>query len=453
MGSAQLLRLGDVCRFQTGSVFKSELQGRSTGELPFIKVSDMNLPGNERQISTANHWVMREDLSTLKARPVSPPAVVFAKIGEALKQNRKRLLTRDTLIDNNMMAAIPDAHLVDSRFFYYALIPLDFASVAGGTALPYLTVAALQEIPIRIPDLHKQREIAQILGAFDDKIELNRRMNETLEEMARALFKCWFVDFEPVRLKAKGIDPSLPPEKGLSACGNAQAGGLGLDPEIAALFPDSFVDSELGEIPKGWAVKPLDEVADFLNGLAMQKHPAKPDDPNSLPVIKIAQLRSGNTQSADRASRTFPDEYLVKDGDLVFSWSGSLEVVFWAGGEGALNQHLFKVSSMEYPTWFYYHWLLHHLPTFRQIAAGKATTMGHIQRHHLTQALAVVPDKRLTTAADNVFAPLVRLIVANAVNNGRLAATRDALLPKLISGEMDIFSVKSEKQIEEKVHE
>jgi type I restriction enzyme, S subunit len=124
-------------------------------------------------------------------------------------------------------------------------------------------------------------------------------------------------------------------------------------------------------------VKSLDKIAHFLNGLALQKYP--PKDDRSLPVIKIAQLRAGNTNGADRASADLEPDYIVEDGDLLFSWSGSLECVLWTGGQDALNQHLFKVTSDKYPKWLCYLGIHQHLDDFRHIAAGKATTMGHIQ--------------------------------------------------------------------------
>jgi type I restriction enzyme S subunit len=196
-----------------------------------------------------------------------------------------------------------------------------------------LNLRDVAQLPIVVPPEPERRAIAHILGTLDDKIELNRRMSETLETMARALFQSWFVDFDPVRAKAKGRDPGLPRP-------------------LADLFPARLVDSELGEIPEGWAVKSLDEIARFTNGLALQKYP--PSDGQSLPVIKIAQLRSGRTEGADRASAELEPDYVIADGDILFSWSGSLECVLWAGGPGALNQHLFKVTSSDYPRWLCY---------------------------------------------------------------------------------------------------
>ena len=213
-----------------------------------------------------------------------------------------------------------------------------------GAVFDSLRCTDVPKFELSIPPLPEQRAIAHILGTLDDKIELNRRMTETLEAMARALFKSWFVDFDPVRAKAEGRNPGLP------------------EP-LANLFPYSFEYSEFGKIPGGWRVCDLDEIARFLNGLALQKFPPKRGQ--SLPVIKIAQLRAGNTVGADLASAELQPDYIVDDGDVLFSWSGSLECVLWAGGRGALNQHLFKVTSTTYPKWFYYLWIHQHLAEFR----------------------------------------------------------------------------------------
>lgn len=286
-----------------------------------------------------------------------------------------------------------------------------------GAVFDSLRCADVPKFEIRIPPLSEQRAIAHILCTLDDKIELNRKMSETLEATARALFKSWFVDFDPVRAKAEGRDPDLPKP-------------------IADRFPDSFEDSEFGEIPKGWAVRGLDEIAWFLNGLALQGYP--PGDSGSLPVIKIAQLRAGNTIGADAASVDLEPAYVVDDGDVLFSWSGSLECVLWTGGRGALNQHLFKVTSAKYPKWFYFLWIHQHLEEFRHIAAGKATTMGHIQRHHLSDAKVMAPPGDALEVAGDVLSPLINRIIAMRIESRTLATLRDSLLPKLVSGEVRV---------------
>lgn len=289
------------------------------------------------------------------------------------------------------------------------------AFATGSAQLNYGPIH-LQQMFIVKPPLLEQRAIAHIIGTLDEMIELNRQMNETLEVMARAIFKSWFVDFDPVRAKAEGRDTGLPQH-------------------IADLFPDSFEDSELGEIPVGWAIKSLDQIANFLNGLALQKYP--PTGERDLSVIKIAELRQGHSQGCDWANNV-PAEYIVNDGDILFSWSGSLLVKIWCGGKGALNQHLFKVTSVTYPKWFYYEWVRHHLPEFQAIASGKATTMGHIQRYHLAAALTAVPNQAIFKAADKLLTPLVDKFVSNEVQSRTLTIIRDALLPKLISGELRV---------------
>ena len=276
----------------------------------------------------------------------------------------------------------------------------------------------LAKMPLTAPSLAEQKAIAAVLGALDDKIELNRRMNATLEAMARALFQSWFVDFDPVRAKLDNRQP------------------IGLDKATADLFPEHLEETALGHTPRGWEVRSLDKTAHFLNGLALQKYP--PGDGPTLPVIKIAQLRKGDVDSADRCNTELPPAYIVQDGDVLFSWSGSLEVELWCGGTGALNQHLFKVTSTEFPKWFYHLWTLHHLDEFRLRAADKATTMGHIQRGHLSEAKVLIPPRALLDAMARTLSPLVDQLIANRVQSRTLAKLRDTLLPKLLSGELAV---------------
>ena len=217
--------LGEICDLNGGSVFPRALQGKISGEYPFAKVSDMNLPANTIRIQGANNWVDEDDIPQLKAKPLPAGATIFAKIGEALKQNRLRFLVRPTIVDNNMMGAIPLTEHIDPQFLFYALSQFDFGEIAGGTALPYLTIRDVSSLSFYLPSLPEQRAIAHILGTLDDKIELNRRMNQTLEETARAIFKDWFVDFGPTRAKNRG-PRTLPARRGLGPLPRL-SGGLG----------------------------------------------------------------------------------------------------------------------------------------------------------------------------------------------------------------------------------
>lgn len=307
---------------------------------------------------------------------------------------------------------------LDTRWAYYELLLHDINHLDSGSAIPSTSREDFYSLPVLLPPVPEQRAIARVLGTLDDKIELNQRITASLEAMAQAIFKSWFVDFDPVRAKADG----------------RQAAGL--DADTVAQWPDRLEESELGEIPLGWEAKPLDAVADFLNGLALQKYP--PTDNEWLPVIKIAELHRGVTEASDRASSAIEPRYIVRDGDVLFAWSGSLEVCIWCSGTGALNQHLFKVTSDRFPKWFFYLWIRHYLPEFQAIAADKATTMGHIQRHHLTQATVLVPPMELIEAMDKVISPLVERQITNRLESRTLAQIRNALLPKLLSGEVRV---------------
>ena len=132
--------LGDICEFQSGSVFKLQYQGKSQGDYPFIKVRDMNLSANEFRINVSTNWIDQAVAQKIKARPIPESSIVFAKIGEALKQNRLRMTVRPTVVDNNMMGAIPKMDIVEPYFLFYGMHLFDFGEYASGTALPYLTV-------------------------------------------------------------------------------------------------------------------------------------------------------------------------------------------------------------------------------------------------------------------------------------------------------------------------
>ena len=318
----------------------------------------------------------------------------------------------------------PDPEELDAGFLRYFLVSpetqtklLSWAG-SGGTRNA-LTKGMIETVEVPAPqDVHEQRAIGHILGTLDDKIELNRRINATLEALARALFTSWFVDFDPVRAKLESRDTGLPKD-------------------IADLFPNLLVDSEVGEIPEGWRLRPLDSLAHFQNGLALQRfRPA--ENEARLPVVKIAQLRAGEANSREWASSTIKPECIIENGDVVFSWSGSLLVRMWCGGRAALNQHLFKVTSEEYPKWFYLHSILSHFPEFQRTAKDKTTTMGHIRRHHLTDALCVVPPDGVIAQVSEMFEGLLDRQVANKVAGGTLATLRDTLLPQLVSGELRV---------------
>jgi type I restriction enzyme S subunit len=292
-------------------------------------------------------------------------------------------------------------------------------SLATGSVQLNYGPSHLAFVEMPLPPIKSQRAIGEVLDNLTKQISLNHALSKTLEDIAQTIFKSWFIDFDPVKAKMNGEKPK------------------GMDDETAALFPDSFEESELGLIPKGWNVQSLDEISDYLNGLAMQRFPVT-DEENQLPVIKIAQLRAGNTSGADIASGLIDSRFVIKDGDILFSWSGTLEVETWAGGPGALNQHLFKVSGKTVPDWFSYLSTKYFLTFFRQIASSKATTMGHIQRSHLSESKIALPSKVLMKRVSELLEPLITKKVNSLIESRTLAEIRDSLLPRLISGELEI---------------
>lgn len=261
----------------------------------------------------------------------------------------------------------------------------------SGSTRAYLGITAQRKLPIVLPPLEQQVRIADILTAFDDKITLNTAINNNLLEQAQAIFENEFLSLQ--------------------------------------------------SLPDGWKQASLIDIADYLNGLAMQKYRPTADE-SGIPVLKIKELRQGCCDdNSELCSPSIKSDYIIHDGDVIFSWSGSLLVDFWCGGICGLNQHLFKVSSSKYDKWFYYAWTKHHLDRFIAVAADKATTMGHIKRDELAKAEVLIPNEADYNRIGALLQPIYDLIISNRIENKKLAKTRDSLLSKLMSGEIDMSEV------------
>jgi type I restriction enzyme S subunit len=427
-GDAHRTTVGDYVTLVRGTTYKGQLVGESGPALLGLGSIE---PGGGFRIGSYKTYG-----GDCPAELMLFPGDIYASLKGATKDGKMigsvarvpPSVPTGRLTQDTVKLVLRNPNPEDASYLHWILRTPQYREYCAGHAMGSAVVALSRHdfLAYPVPSPTTQRRTAVVLlDAIEERVEVNRQMNETLEAMARALFKSWFVDFDPVRAKSEGRDPGLPQP-------------------LADLFPDSFEDSELGEIPKGWEVRGLDKIARFLNGLALQKYP--PKGGRSLPVIKIAQLRAGNTAGADLASANLETDYVVEDGDVLFSWSGSLECVLWTGGQGALNQHLFKATSDEFPKWFYYLWIHQHLADFRHIAAGKATTMGHIQRHHLSDAKVVVPAGDTMKAVNDALSPLVDKFIATRIESRTLAALRDALLPQLISG---MLRVKDAEQMAE----
>ena len=377
------------------------------GNIPWLTPKDLTNYTN-RFIAKGERNITKEGLSNSSARMVPKNTILLtsrAPIGYMA------IAANDVCTNQGFKSIVVNPKIADFNFVFYLLkANMEYIKSYGtGTTFAEISASVVKNLKFNLPDLPTQTAIAEILSSLDDKIELNNKINQELENLAQTLFKQWFIDFE------------FPNENGEPY---KSSGG-------------EMVDSELGEIPKGWVVKSLDEIADYLNGLALQKFPPKNEN-DYLPVIKIRELRQGITEASDKASTEIPEKYIIQNGDVLFAWSGSLMIDFWTNGEGALNQHLFKVTSETYPKWFYFYWTKFHLDEFIKIAESKATTMGHIQRKHLTEAKVTVPNSNHLNQFNDNFKNIVDAIILNRVENQELTHLRDTLLPKLISGELEV---------------
>ncbi len=401
--------LGEICDFRAGTVFKPALQGRSSGDYPFVKVSDMNLAGNAVCIQEANNWVTTDDLRELRAKPLPPGTVVFAKIGEALRQNRLRQVVRETIVDNNMMGAVPRFDRIEPRYFYYALSRFDFSEIAQGTALPYLTVASLSTLTLYLPSPAEQRAIAHILGTLDDKIELNRKQNETLEAMARTLFKAWFVDFEPVRAKMEGRwqrGQSLP----------------GLPAHLYDLFPERLVESELGEIPEGWATRPVGDFAVLTGGKQLEREQIAPV--GDIPVF-------GGAGVMGYAQNYNADGFVIAVG-RVGAYCGQF---FSHRGKAWINNNasLIRQRGENLGEWLFLSLRHADIDVIKKGAAQPFVSNGDIAK------LPVIwPGEQMVQSFSALVVPILMSQEDKTAESKSLAQLRDTLLPKLISGELRV---------------
>lgn len=301
----------------------------------------------------------------------------------------------DTIVDGHMII-IRANNKVSQKYLGYAMkahqwevLQLDEGST-GQTELNRERL--LDEIMISYPTSFALQEmIVKTLEGIDRKLLINEKVNDNLYAQAKAIFDNHFINIDA--------------------------------------------------IPARWRKGNLLDIANYLNGLAMQKFRPQGNE-IGLPVLKIKELRQGSCDdSSELCSLSIKPEYIIHDGDVVFSWSGSLLVDIWCGGTCGLNQHLFKVTSDVYDKWFYYLWTAHHLARFIAIAADKATTMGHIKREELAKAEVLIPCEEDYTSFNSIMQPIFELIISNRIESRKLAALRDELLPKLMTGEIDVSDV------------
>jgi len=348
-------------------------------------------------------------------------------------------------INSGMVIFRPDTNHIVPRFLYLVLRSMLFkkqvAALRTGSAQPQLPIRDINRIRMPIPPINEQQAIACIMGTLDDKIELNRRMNETLEGIARAIFKSWFVDFDPVHAKAE-VRPT------------------GLPPEIDALFPDSFQDSELGRIPKGWKVSNLHEQLTVNRGLSYKgQYLCKADE--GLPMHNLNSVHEGGGYKYEGIKHYKGDyrpAHLLEAGDVIVTNTeqgfehlliGYPAIVPNRYGKAALfSHHIYRLRPRKnsyLPSWFFY--LLLRTQRFHQLVAGysNGTTVNMLPPDGLQKPCFVLPQRDLVERFDKYVIPALERSEKLYEENCALGNIRDVLLPKLLSGALRIPD--SEKQL------
>ena len=381
-------KLSEIMDIIGGGTPKTSKPEYWNGDIPWLSVKDINndyryVYETEKTITQAgldnsSTKILKRNDSLISARG-TVGEIAMIPFSMAFNQSCYGLRAKESL--------------VDAEYLYY-LIKHNVVILkknTHGSVFDTITRDTFDGIEVELPSLQEQKVVASILRDLDDKIEVNNEINNNLEYQARAIFINEFLSLK------------TPPD--------------------------------------GWKQASLIDIADYLNGLAMQKYrPA--DDEIGISVLKIKELRQGCCDNnSELCSPNIKSEYIIHDGDVIFSWSGSLLVDFWCGGICGLNQHLFKVTSSKYDKWFYYAWTKHHLDRFISVAADKATTMGHIKRGELAKAEVFIPNESDYSRIGALLQPIYDLIISNRIENKKLALLRNTLLPKLMSGELDVSNI------------
>jgi len=425
--------LGEVCDRDGGSIqtgpFGSQLHASDYVPVGIPSIMPVNIGGN-RLVEDEIKRITEEDAERLSKHRVIPGDIIYSRRGDVERRALVREEQRGWLCGTGCMKVRFGEGAINPLFasFYldHPYVRQWIVQHAVGATMPNLNTSIMRSIPFALPPLPEQEAIAHILGTLDDKIELNRRMNETLEAMARAIFKSWFVDFDPVRAKMDGRQPA------------------GMDADTAALFPDSFNHQNGELLPTGWENRPLYDTARFINGAAFKSvHFCDPSE--GLPVVKIAELKNGITSQTKFSNRADLDpKYNIDTGAVLYSWSGSpdtsLATFLWTLGPGLLNQHIFKIETDSAAELHFVFYLLKYLrPTLIEIARNKQTTgLGHVTVADMRRLEVCYPSDEVLGAFDEYVGPIFDKCFLNSLESQTLAALRDTLLPRLLSGELRV---------------
>ena len=347
--------------------------------------------------------------------------ILFSEIRPANRRFAKVTTknTKDYVVSTKLMVLRKYNEDVDLEYFYYCLTNQPFLDILQRRAenrigsFPQITFDLLSEYAFPIPPISEQKRISSVISTLDKKIALNRQINQNLEAMAKQFYDYWFVQFD------------FPNEEGKPY--KSSGGKMVWNEKLKR------------NIPVGWHCGNLFEIAVFTNGLACQKFRPK-DDEVPLPVIKIREMHDGISVDTEEVTSNIPESVKVYNGDVLFSWSASLEVMLWAYGLGGLNQHIFKVTSAnDFPKSFYYFQLLDYVDVFKKMAEARKTTMGHITQDHLQQSTIAIPDnKDIADKFEELISPIFKQIVKLQEEISNFIKQRDELLPLLMNGQITI---------------
>jgi type I restriction enzyme S subunit len=434
-GEWHTLRLGNVCRkIGSGATPRG-------GSNVYLERGDVALIRSQNVYNDGLHrdglvYLTKQHAAELANVQLEENDVLLNITGDSVARSCQ--VAPDVLparVNQHVAIIRPDPSVLSPRYLrYYLVSPLMQAEMLGlaavGATRNALTKGMIESFEVPAPvDVDEQRAIAHILGTLDDKIELNRRMNETLEAIARAIFKSWFVDFDPVRAKASG----KPPE---SICRR-----LGLAPDFLALFPDRLIDSELGEIPEGWEVKPFSETVQIIGGGTPKTSVAEywggdipwfsvVDAPAESDVFVIDTEKKITQAGLDNSSAR-----ILPVGTTIISARGTVGKVALVGAPMAMNQSCYGLRGLDGGTFFTYYATRELVSTLQQHSHG--AIFDTITRDTFA-GVRVVTFQPVATAFEAVVASLMAKIKANCTQKRTLAELRDTLLPKLLSGELRV---------------
>ena len=417
----QMLPIGEIGKVVTGKTPSTAVDHYYGGEYPFYTPSDMD---GRKRLESTKRSLSTEGIDSIRGSIIEAGSVMVSCIGSDMG---KVAIAAQKGATNQQINTILVSQGFDPEYIYYELSTRkdELQMLAtGGSAQPILNKGHFCQIEICVPPLPEQKAIAHILCTLDDKIELNRKTNETLEAMAKALFKSWFVDFDPVRAKAEGRPTGLPAE-------------------ISDLFPDSFEDSELGEIPSGWRIDSIYSVASVVYGAPFSSSLFNGDG-IGIPVARIRDL-PGESPGV-YTTEIHPKGTLILPGDIVAGMDGEFRAYLWGGEECWMNQRVCKfIPDKKGRTCFLRESI--RKPLMDVEMSETATTVIHLGKGDIDGFRVVVPTQQILDIFSAATTPLYGEVVANKQQTRVLANIRDALLPKLISGEIRIPD--AEKMLEE----